>query len=173
MAEIKSTMDIIMEKTRNMTMSEDEKDEFRKQEIRGKVKGLIVRFLDGFVKEEVFKEEMASLKRENPEIAKEAVIEEISSRIRLGDDNQEILALSEMLDLVDVESLKGFLKDFEQDLEKKKAMYQEMIMHNLRHKGISGSAVIPNVEANPEWLEYRSEKSREFREKFIELKVQS
>ena len=47
MGEIKSTMDIIMEKTKGLTMTEEEKAEYKHKELTGKVRGLIQKFLDG------------------------------------------------------------------------------------------------------------------------------
>jgi hypothetical protein len=37
MGEIKSTLDIIMEKTRGLTMTAEEKREFQRKEVEGKV----------------------------------------------------------------------------------------------------------------------------------------
>jgi hypothetical protein len=38
MAEIKSTLDIIMERTKNLTMTDEEKASFRRKEAEGKVR---------------------------------------------------------------------------------------------------------------------------------------
>ncbi len=46
MAEIKSTIDLIMERTRNLTMTEEEKEELRNKELTEKAKGWVVRYLD-------------------------------------------------------------------------------------------------------------------------------
>ena len=61
MGEIKSTLDIIMEKTKGLTMTEEEKTEYRQQELTGKVRGLIQKFLEGVLKLEKFKVEVAAL----------------------------------------------------------------------------------------------------------------
>ena len=49
MGEIKSTLDIIMEKTKGLTMTEEEKTAFKSKEMEGKVKGALQKFLDGIL----------------------------------------------------------------------------------------------------------------------------
>ena len=41
MAEIKSTLDIIMEKAKKFSVTEEEKQGFKRQELEGKIKGLV------------------------------------------------------------------------------------------------------------------------------------
>ena len=41
MAEIKSTMDLIMERTKNLTMTDEEKKKLQLDELRGKVRGWV------------------------------------------------------------------------------------------------------------------------------------
>ena len=41
MAEIKSTLDIIMEKAKRFSVTEEEKKGFKRQELEGKIKGLV------------------------------------------------------------------------------------------------------------------------------------
>ena len=77
MGEIKSTIDIIMEKTKGMTMSEDEKQEIKKKELTGKIRGLIQRFMDGVINLDGLKIEIASIEEDQVEIVREAVMNEL------------------------------------------------------------------------------------------------
>ena len=49
MSEVKSTMDIIMEKARNLTVTDEDKKEFAEKEVRGQIKGLFQKYLDGIL----------------------------------------------------------------------------------------------------------------------------
>ena len=49
MAEIKSTLDIIMEKARDINVSEEEKKAFQRNEFEGKARGLLQKLLDGLL----------------------------------------------------------------------------------------------------------------------------
>ncbi|HUU81562.1 MAG TPA: hypothetical protein VMW90_08945 [Acidobacteriota bacterium] len=49
MREIKSTLEIIMEKAKGLTISADEKEAFQKSETEKKVRRLLQRFIDGLI----------------------------------------------------------------------------------------------------------------------------
>jgi len=58
MGEIKRTLDLIMEKTKNLTMSPEEKEEIRRQEWLKKTRGWIQKFLDDLVDMDKIKTEL-------------------------------------------------------------------------------------------------------------------
>ena len=70
MGEIRSTLDIIMEKTKGLSMSEEEKKAFKKQETAGKIRGLIQKYLDGTVAMDKLKVEIAALAEKNQDMVK-------------------------------------------------------------------------------------------------------
>ncbi len=76
MGEIKSTMDIIMEKTKGLTMSEEEKAEYKQQELTGKVRGLIQKFLDGILDLDRLKVEVAALSGIQEDAVNRIIVEE-------------------------------------------------------------------------------------------------
>jgi hypothetical protein len=53
---------------------------------------------------------------------------------------------------VDSGPVREVLVDFEGRLEKEKGVCEKRLMDRLEEKGISGSAVIPNIAADPEWI---------------------
>jgi len=87
MGEIKSTLEIIMEKTKGLTLTEEEKKALRRKEVEGKVRGFLLKFLDGFMGLDNLKKEIASFDEKGHEIAKEVVIRECVDRIDLEADN--------------------------------------------------------------------------------------
>jgi hypothetical protein len=88
MGEIKSTMDIIMEKTKSLTMSVEEKTEYKHKEMTGKVRGLINKFLEGVLKLDKFKVEVATLSGKQEDAAKEIILQESIPHIQLGANNE-------------------------------------------------------------------------------------
>ena len=66
MTEIKSTMDIIMEKAKKFSVTEEEKKAFRRHELEGRIKGLIQKYLDALVDLEKLKEDIGALRKEEP-----------------------------------------------------------------------------------------------------------
>lgn len=63
MGELKSTMDIIMEKSSHLTLSEEEKREQVSAEMQQRLKGLIQKSLDRALKMEQLKQELNALEK--------------------------------------------------------------------------------------------------------------
>jgi len=49
MGEIKSTLDLVLEKTKNLTLSSEEKEEQRQKEIENRIKGMMQKYQDGML----------------------------------------------------------------------------------------------------------------------------
>ena len=165
MGEIRSTMDIIMEKAKGLTMSEEEKEAFRKKGTEGKVRGLLQRFLDAFIDSERLKDEIGSLGETSYVVAKEALIRECMGRMVPGADNTILLDALENAVGLDIALIRKIILDCNQDLEQQKMDRKQVLQKNLEGLGISGSAVIPNIHADQEWIIHLSEMNKGFTEK--------
>ncbi len=73
MAGIKSTLDIIMEKTRNLSLSDDERQAQQLDAAGKKVSGLVQRFKDNAIRWEQFQKELQNL-RETCSVPLEAIL---------------------------------------------------------------------------------------------------
>jgi len=165
MGEIKSTLDIIMEKTKGLTVTKEEKESFRKKEAEGKVRGLLQRFLDGFIDLERLKNEIGDFGDKHDGIVGEALLRECMGRMAPGADNTKLLdALENALGL-DIAPIQKILQDYNHDLEQQRINRQQVIQKILEESGISGTAVIPNINADQNWIGYLSEMKKGFQEK--------
>lgn len=154
MGEIRSTMDIIMERTKGLTMSDEEKRRFREGEMSGRIRGLVQRGMDKTLDMERLKVELAALQEKDREMADRLIGEEFLSRIEPGGDNEFLLnCLSEILGL-DTSSLRDKLQTFAHTLEKERTAREAVLRERLEARGVSGSSVLPNPEADPEWVRY-------------------
>jgi hypothetical protein len=165
MGEIRSTLDIIMEKTKGLTMSEEEKRAFKEEEMAGKIKGLIQKFLDKILDMDQLKREVAGLGEKGGDMVKRLLREESVSRIEPEGDNELLLSVLEEVTGSDTDSLREFLKAFAQRLEQEEGGREEALKRTLEKQGISGSAVIPNIQADSEWGKKVSKIRDEFQEK--------
>ncbi len=165
MGEIRSTMDIIMEKAKGLTMTEEDKETFRKKETEGKVRGLLQRFLDGFIDAERLKDGIGSLGEKRYAIARDTLIRECMGRMGPGADNTILLDALENVAGLDIAPIKKIILDYNQDLEQQKMDRKQVLQKNLKGLGISGSAVTPNIHADQEWIRYLSEMNKGFQEK--------
>jgi hypothetical protein len=165
MGEIRSTLDIIMEKTKGLTMSEEERRAFKEQEMEGKVKGLIQKFLDGGLDMVKLKMEMTVLAETDEDMVRMMIRKESIPRTEIGENNEPILRILEETTGLDTVSIRTALKDFEGRLEQEKGVREKELIKSLNKKGLSGSAVLPNLEADPEWGQRVSEMRNEFQKK--------
>ncbi len=170
MGEIKSTLEIIMEKTKGLTLTEEEKEAFRWKEVEGKVKGNLLKFLDGLMGIEELKKEIASFDGKGQDIAKEVIIKECVDRIDLEADNSPLFDVLEKVASVKTISFQKILLDFYRDLDRKRGVRGKALREEIQRKGISGSAVLPNLNADQEWTNYVLNAKERFREKVQDIK---
>jgi hypothetical protein len=167
MGEIKSTMDIIMEKTKNLTMTEEEKKAFKRQEMEGKVKGLVQKFIDGVLDKERLRIEVTALQEKDKAMIDAIIREESLARIELGEDNEPLLEiLGSILDM-NTKPIREMLDGYEGKLSQEREARERLLMKQLEKQGISGSAVVPNLEGDSEWKQDLLAMKRAFKEEVV------
>ena len=164
MGEIRSTLDIIMEKTKDLTMSEEEKAEFQNREVAGKTKGLIQKFFDGIINLDRLRIEAASIKGENRQMFDQVIKKELINRIELEGNSGPVFTILESVTDMDTAPIREILIDFRSRLEMKRDLAGRSLKEILQEKGVSGSAVSPNLNADQEWNDYVSKLNGAFRE---------
>ena len=164
MAEIKSTLDIIMEKAKKFSVTEEEKQGFKRQELEGKIKGLVQKSIDGIWDSERFQVEVAALQAKDKDLVDQVLKEELVTRLELKENSQELLKMLEYVAGSASSGVRKVLADFEKKGEEQKEIRQKTLLESFQKKGISGSAVLPNMDTDPEWLRAHSELKRELQE---------
>ena len=168
MAEIKSTLDIIMEKAKKFSVTEDEKKGFKRQELEGKIKGLLQKALDGVMDPERLSVELAALLTKDKDLVGQIVKEEVVARIEPNANNDGLLKILENVSGRASSAIRKVLGEFEKKGDKEKESCRKTLVENFRKKGISGSAVLPNLDADPDWLRARSEVKRQLQKEIRE-----
>lgn len=153
MSEIRSTLDIIMEKTRGLTLSDQEKQALHEKELDGKIQGLLQKFLDGLMDVERLKIEFDGLGNEEREKAKNILSTRCLEKLHPENDNEALLEALEKVANARMSPIRAALDASFADLEAIRARHLEKMRRGLNLKGISGSALVPNLNADPEWRE--------------------
>ncbi len=169
MAEIKSTLELIMEKTKNLTFTEEEKRDLQIKEVRGKVKGFLMKFMDGVLDLEKLNNGIFSLKEKDPETVKDIVIRECLDRINLQSDNSMPFDVLEHVASVDINPFKRLFSDSLNELDNAKKLQEQRLQNQIQERGISGSAVLPNLDADPEWAYFLNNAELKFQEEIKDL----
>ena len=168
MAEIKSTLDLIMEKTRNMVLTEDEKEEIHRKRLNGKIKGWIQQYQDNVVRLDAIKSEIQKEGKDRQDELKKGLREGIIRRIEPNEDNTKLFQLLEEILGISKNSIVSMINQFHEMLAKEKINKTNEMKNRLNEKGISGTAVVPNLDSDEEWNRYY-QKSKEDFKKEIQL----
>ena len=166
MAEIKSTLDLVMEKTRHLTLSDEEKQEQKENEFKKNLKGPAQKFQDQAINKRELKKEINNLIKTYDLKDETIIIREFLNRLGFNQDNQSMLALLNELWSIDITKLEAIFNDYNETIQTEAQKRMEEIKENLAQKRfISGSAVIPNISADDEWIR----KFQDIKDKFDQL----
>ena len=168
MAEIKSTLDIIMEKAKKFSVSEEEKKGFRRQELEGKIKGLVQKTIDGILDSARFQVEVTALQTKEKDLVDQILKDEVVARIEVEVNSEALLRILRSVAGPASAGVRKALSEFEKKSEKQEESRRKALLENFKKKGISGSAVLANLDADAEWARVRSEMRRQLQEEIRE-----
>ncbi len=164
MGEIRSTLDIIMEKTEGLTMTAEERKAIQRNEIGGKIRGLFQRYLDGALDLEKVLSEIMAMEGEGKGMALESLKEECRHLDPDGDASPYLKTL-EMVLKVNTGPVRRVLSAYHEEMDQRKRSWEARALERLRSMDISGSALVPNLRADPAWLDVVSEEKMAFLKK--------
>ncbi len=155
MGEIKSAIELAMERTKNLVMDDEEKKAFARKDREDRFRALVRRFLEGMVDEDEFLRdyrEIGDKKSQKGAFLVDSIREEFAS----STENERLFALLEIVGrdaggglAEEALALKGW---FRKELVAREAGMRGRIVARLKDLGISGDAVEPNI---PAWEESR------------------
>lgn len=169
MAEIKSTLDIIMEKAKKFSVTEEEKQGFKRQELEGKIKGLVQKTIDGILDSERFQVELTALQAKDKDLVYPILKEELMARMEVETNSEALLKMLKSTARPAWVAVEKVLADFDKKAEKQKESRRKILVDNFKKRGVSGSAVVPNLDADPEWIRMKSEMRRQLQEEIRKI----
>ena len=166
MGEIKSTLDIVMEKTKHLSLSHEERDNQKTAEIEKKIKGLLQKLQDQTLPKKRLSSEYEGLKKDYHLSDDSIFMNEVFSRLDLDKNNHLWLTLLKDMCGGNTKEIESVLYDYQDELNSAASYKMVELRENLaRTHFISGSAVVPNLEADEEW----QAEAAELRSKFGRL----
>jgi hypothetical protein len=165
MAEIKSTLDLVMERTRHLTLSEEEKQQQALAEFKKNLAGLILKFQDSAISLDRLKRETDLLREASGIRDSSVLVAEIAGRLDLEKENDRVLLLLKELCGADSSGIASVLGKCSNALrQEREALVRRKSEELDKLRGISGSAVMPNPDAATDWCERRLKILNEFRD---------
>jgi hypothetical protein len=170
MAEIKSTLDLVMEKTRNLTLSSEEKQAQKQIDTGNRIKGLVQKFQDGLLTNNQLKIEYESLKRNSDLSDDSLLVKEILTRFEPDQDNEILIETLEDCCRFDTATIRANINDYRvtynRAAQKRSAQLKEDLSQN---HSITGTAVIPNLDADEQWQREAQDVRRRFEDKLSQM----
>ena len=172
MGEIRSTLDIIMEKAKNLEVSEKEKVEIRRKEIEAKAKGMVQKFLDGTLSLEDMVKEIGGMDEQDQRWIRESILNDCKERINFEKANEDILKLLPGILGFSPEPVSNLIEKFQKELSREAEKMRDELTQELQNRGIKGTAVIVNHKASPQWASIEARLHKEFREQLEKLLIE-
>jgi hypothetical protein len=93
MGEIKSTLELVMERTRHLSLSDEDRARQQKADFDNRLRGLLQQYADGVLTIDALKDRIACLRTELDVIDRRALVAGVVSRIDPDQDNRRWLDL--------------------------------------------------------------------------------
>ncbi|NPV06137.1 MAG: hypothetical protein HPY67_15595 [Syntrophaceae bacterium] len=158
MAEIKSTIDLIMERTKNLSATPEEREAWHRREREKHFRSLVQRLLDHSLSLDDAREELEREKKSGR--AAEALghlKNALAAHADPDSDNEHLFRIVSGLVGSPVERLRETLRSWQAESSARKTALAERQRAELESSGIAGSAVLPNPEADPQWKTLKDE----------------
>lgn len=150
MGKIRSTLDIVMERTKNLSMSQDDRRNLRRRELADQARAAVRKYLDARMTLREMASELDASAGERPELL-ELVKAGLLENVRIDGDNSRVLDALENLCGMDRGTVAERVRAFREMLDAEMARELEGLRAGLEAKGIRGSSVIPNVARSSAW----------------------
>ncbi len=175
---LKSALDIALERASKLgRMSDEEMVAAKEKEFAAAGESLAVRYLKGLPIRDI-ELELAKRKENRQKVVGYLVSGLIDRANPL--DCDEFKAVSAAIRhfigtsgvAPEIERLLAEYRDeLEKALNKQRSLLEAAELEKLKRKGISGSAVVPNVEASAEWIRLKEDAISRYKKRLEELKV--
>ena len=155
MGEIKSTLELAMERTKKFAISEKEKEEMKQKEVFQKATSLFHRYREGHLSLNEILKEIERMEKKTAATVKESLLSQWIDALSLDDDNERILKGIESLKQGSTDKVKEklhpLLSQYRKEKEKIKEVIRGELTEKLKSEKIDGSAVDLKIEGNELW----------------------
>ena len=156
MGEIKSAVELAMERTKGLRLSQEEKEKIKEEEIQSRAAGWVNRYLEVDFHLREIEKELARFDPAQRQRLEKLFIQNLAGAMSLDRENDLILQGLETFLPASAGTVKKIRDLIQKYKNKRKEEFQRTesaLSAKLARLGISGSAVLPRVEGSPEWEE--------------------
>ena len=168
MAKIKSTLDLVMEKTKNLNMTDADKKRLRTKQGTDKARAWLTGYIDGKITAAEMRRNLDANRVTLPEIG-DILKRELVQRVRPEHDNTLILHTFELVFDISAKPLEKLIASGRTHLDANRQEYLEQLGSDLKKDGIYGTSVVPNLDQNRQWQDFIQEAREDLARKINEF----
>lgn len=146
MGEIKSAIELAMERTSHLSLSAEEKAKQRRADFEKMLQGALHHYSDGIFSIDDLRDRIKELQSELKVSDSQLVIKAVLTQIDPDQDNERWLDLLSVLEPASRDFLQKILSDYRDEQSKLLQIAEKQVLEKLVQKRITGSAVTPNPE---------------------------
>jgi hypothetical protein len=174
MAEIKSTLELALERTKRITITDEEKEEIKRKEISQKASGLSHRYAEGLLPVGELVKQIDKMETNTAATVKSILVCDWIDALSLTSDRERLMRGIEALKEREFPEVKKKLQhlstQYQNEERKAREAVQGELLEGLRKEGIWGDAVLPAVEGSQKWKESIDSIHRAFGAKMEKVK---
>lgn len=176
MGEIKSTLELAMEKTKRFAVSEKEKQEMKQKEVLQKATSLFHRHRDGYLSLNEILKQIERMEEKTATTVKESLLSLWIDALSLDEGGERSLKEIESMGQGDIGEVKlrfhSLASRYQEEKEKVEEKVKFQLLEALRNDGIDGSAVEPNLDGDELWRQENEKLGRSYKTRLEEIKEQ-
>lgn len=178
MGEIKSTLELAMERAEKIEVSPEEKEKIKREEYIAKAKGMANRYINEELNLKGLTKELDRFQGSPKDIIEETLILELVNIIDISLDNNRSMKAIETLKQNKfkpiLDSIDRICLDFREEKERQQRKVGEELEEKLKEKlegmKISGTAVQPKVDSDERWRHTLHSLTSEYEARLSKLK---
>ena len=152
MGEIKSTLDLVLEKTKHLSQTDEEKRVQKQKDIANRLNGLLQQYQDRVLSLTQLQRAYENLKTEFDLTDHTALADQVIRRLDPDLDNRELFDVLEHCCQLDYSGLAEVIHNYQAECREASHSRMEPVKERLaREYHISGSAVVPNLDSDEQW----------------------
>ena len=176
MGEIKSSLELAMEKTKRFSISDKEKEEMKQKEVFQKATSLFHRYREGHLSSNEILKEIERMEKKTRTAVKELLLSQWIDALSLDGEDERTLKGVESLKERSIAEIKQkfhhLLSRYQGEKEKAKEKMRGQLIEALRKDGMYGSAVEPKLEGGELWRKENERLDQSYRMILEEIKQQ-
>ncbi len=174
--EIKSTLELAMEKTKKFAISETEREEMKKKEVLENATRLSHRYLEGYLPLNDILRQIERMDKKTAATVKEFLLSQWIDALSLDGEEETILKGVELLGQRNIDEVKQkfrrLVSQYQEEKEKAEEKVKTQRKEVLRKERIYGSAVEPKLEGDELWEKENEKLDRSYQIRLDEIKEQ-